>query len=249
MPKKTGSSRRCDASTPTCAIVGDLGWRPGRPGSVEAQPRPWHRPNERPPAAGQGRGDPAVVGPLGEADPPARRLMTGSRAKTAQGNRNGGTNGPDPDYSHSYPPLRGRVRLSPVGIWRRDRYWWYSADHTRHLFVARARGIVIFRNYVADTPDRVVSAEPGYSSGRVRSAMVDGGRGCPDRSARSAARRDTQARMNAVLQIRSAPSTSQRYPEQKNCCWIAPRRRGDLLSLGHRPPHRTARERTGTCWS
>src|SRR5205814_290395 len=51
MPKKTGSSRRCDASTPTCAIVGDLGWRPGRPGSVEAQPRPWHRPNERPPAA------------------------------------------------------------------------------------------------------------------------------------------------------------------------------------------------------
>ena len=28
MPKKTGSSRRCDASTPTCAIVGDLGWRP-----------------------------------------------------------------------------------------------------------------------------------------------------------------------------------------------------------------------------
>src|SRR5207237_823657 len=34
MPKKTGSSRRCDASTPTCAIVGDLGWRPGRPGSV-----------------------------------------------------------------------------------------------------------------------------------------------------------------------------------------------------------------------
>jgi hypothetical protein len=24
-----------------------------------------------------------------------RRLMTGSRAKTAQGNRNGGTNGPD----------------------------------------------------------------------------------------------------------------------------------------------------------
>src|SRR5437868_11244134 len=103
-----------------------------------------------------------------------------------------------------------------------------------HLFVARARGIVIFRNYVADTPDRVVSAEPGYSSGRVRSAMVDGGRGCPDRSARSDARRDTQARMNAVLQIRSAPSTSQRYPEQKNCCWIAPRRRGDLLSLGHR---------------
>ena len=174
------------------------------------------------------------VGPLGEADPPARRLMTGSRAKTAQGNRNRGTNGPDPDYSHSYPPLRGRVRLSPVGIWRRDRYRWYSADHTRHLFVARARGIVIFRNYVADTPDRVVSAEPGYSSGRVRSAMVDGGRGCPDRSARSDARRDTQARMNAVLQIRSAPSTSQRYPEQKNCCWIAPRRRGDLLSLGHR---------------
>ena len=157
-----------------------------------------------------------------------------SRAKTAQGSRNGGTNGPDPDYSHSYPPLRGRVRLSPVGIWRRDRYRWYSADHTRHLFVARARGIVIFRNYVADTPDRVVSAEPGYSSGRVRSAMVDGGRGCPDRSARSDARRDTQARMNAVLQIRSAPSTSQRYPEQKNCCWIAPRRRGDLLSLGQR---------------
>src|SRR5438105_7703474 len=187
MPKKTGSSRRCDASTPTCAIVGDLGWRPGRPGSVEAQPRPWHRPNERPPAA-EDRGDPAVVGPLGEADPPARRLMTGSRAKTAQGNRNGGTNGPDPDYSHSYPPLRGRVRLSPVGIWRRDRYRWYSADHTRHLFVARARGIVIFRNYVADTPDRVVSAEPGYSSGRVRSAMVDGGRGCPDRSPRSDAR-------------------------------------------------------------
>ncbi len=74
-----------------------LGGRPGRPGSVEAQPRPWHRPNERPPAAGQDRGDPAVVGPLGEADPPARRLMTGSRAKTAQGNRNGGTNGPDPD--------------------------------------------------------------------------------------------------------------------------------------------------------
>src|SRR5438105_5632469 len=144
MPKKTGSSRRCDASTPTCAIVGDLGWRPGRPGSVEAQPRPWHRPNERPPAAGQDRGDPAVAGPLGEADPPARRLMTGSRAKTAQGKRNGGTNGPDPDYSHSYPPLRGRVRLSPVGIWRRDRYRWYSADHTRHLFVARARGIVIF---------------------------------------------------------------------------------------------------------
>src|SRR5207253_762631 len=34
MPKKTGSSRRCDASTPTCAIVGDLGWRPGRPVSV-----------------------------------------------------------------------------------------------------------------------------------------------------------------------------------------------------------------------
>ena len=30
---------------------------------------------------------------------------------------------------------------------------------------------MIFRNYVADTPDRVVSAEPGYSSGRVRSAM------------------------------------------------------------------------------
>src|SRR4029077_9710708 len=85
---------------------------------------------------------------------------TGSRAKTAQGNRNGGTNGPDPDYSHSYPPLRGRVRLSPGGIWRRDRYRWYSADHTRHLFVARARGIVIFRNYVADTPDRVVSAGP-----------------------------------------------------------------------------------------
>src|ERR1700730_8475231 len=108
-----------------------------------------------------------------------RRLMTGSRAKTAQGNRNGGTNGPDPDYSHSYPPLRGRVRVSPVGIWRRDRYRWYSADHTRHLFVARAWGIVIFRNYVADTPDRVVSAEPGYSNGRVRSAMVDGGRGCP----------------------------------------------------------------------
>ena len=26
---------------------------------------------------------------------------------------------------------------------------------------------------------------------------------------------DTQGRMNAVLQIRSAPSTSQRYPEQK----------------------------------
>src|ERR1700720_3448980 len=87
-----------------------------------------------------------------------------SRAKTAQGSRNGGTNGPDPDYSHSYPSLRGRVRLSSVGIWRRDRYRWYSADHTRHLFVARARGIVIFRNYVADTPDRVVSAEPGYST-------------------------------------------------------------------------------------
>src|SRR6202035_4143644 len=81
MPKKTGSSRRCDASTPTCAIVGDVGWRPGRPGSVEAQPRPWHRPNERPPAAGQDRGDPAVVGPLGEADPPARRLMTGAAPK------------------------------------------------------------------------------------------------------------------------------------------------------------------------
>src|SRR6202040_3565338 len=65
-----GSSRRCDASTPTCAIVGDVGWRPGRPGSVEAQPRPWHPPNERPPPAGQDSGDPAVVGPLGEADPP-----------------------------------------------------------------------------------------------------------------------------------------------------------------------------------
>src|SRR5205807_2194253 len=110
-------------------------------------------------------------------------------------------------------PLRGRVRLSPVGIWRRDRYRWYSADHTRHLFVARARGIVIFRNYVADTPDRVVSAEPGYSSGRVRSAMVDGGRGCPDRSARSDARRDTQGRMNAVLQIRSAPSIAVIVPQ------------------------------------
>src|SRR5438270_12003765 len=111
MPKKTGSSRRCDASTPTCAIVGDLGWRPGRPGSVEAQPRPWHRPNERPHAAGQDRGDPAVVGQLGEADSQARSLMTGSRAKTAQVNRTGGANGPDLDYSHYYSHFRGRVRF------------------------------------------------------------------------------------------------------------------------------------------
>ena len=38
-----------------------------------------------------------------------------SRAKTAQGSRNGGTNGPDPDYSHSYPSLRGRVRAITGG--------------------------------------------------------------------------------------------------------------------------------------
>jgi hypothetical protein len=55
-----------------------------------------------------------------------------------------------------------------------------------------------------------------------------------DRRASLRARRYTQDRMNAILQIRSAPATSQRYPQQKDCCWIAPLRCGDLLSLGHR---------------
>src|ERR1700730_10846242 len=55
----------------------------------------------------------------------------------------GGTNGPDPDYYNTGPTLRGRFRLSPVGIWRRHRYRRYSADRTHRLFVSRTRGIVI----------------------------------------------------------------------------------------------------------
>src|SRR4029077_5492530 len=38
----------------------------------------------------------------------------------------------------------------------------------------------------------------------------------------------TQGRMNAVLQIRSAPATSRRHSEQKDCYWFAPNRSGDL---------------------
>jgi hypothetical protein len=40
--------------------------------------------------------------------------------------------------------------------------------------------------------------------------------------------------MDAVFQIRSTPSNSRRYPEQKDCFWIAPDRCGGLLSVGHR---------------
>jgi hypothetical protein len=48
---------------------------PARPGPVEAQPRPRHCPNECPPAASQGRRDPARAGPLGETHPLAPRVM------------------------------------------------------------------------------------------------------------------------------------------------------------------------------
>jgi hypothetical protein len=41
--------------------------RRGRSRSFETQPRPRCRPNERPPAVGQGRRDSGVAGPLGEA--------------------------------------------------------------------------------------------------------------------------------------------------------------------------------------
>jgi len=44
----------------------------------------------------------------------------------------------------------------------------------------------------------------------------------------------TQGRMNAVVQIRSAPPTSQRHSEQKDCYRIAVCRRDDLLSRDHR---------------
>src|SRR6202022_735607 len=54
-------------------------------------------------------------------------------------NRIGGTNGPDPDYYNIGPPLRGRLRLSPVGIWRRPRYRRYSADRARRLSVVWTR--------------------------------------------------------------------------------------------------------------
>src|SRR5580700_9272357 len=86
--------------------------------------------------------------PAASAAAPLSRTKTArapaSRSCSDLGNRNGGTNGPDPDYYHSSPPLRGRVRLSPVGIWRRHRYRRYSADRTHRLFVVRSRGIVIF---------------------------------------------------------------------------------------------------------
>jgi hypothetical protein len=40
--------------------------------------------------------------------------------------------------------------------------------------------------------------------------------------------------MNAILQIRSAPTISRRYAEQKDCYRIALGYRRDLLSRGHR---------------
>src|SRR5271169_3152642 len=52
--------------------------------------------------------------------------------------------GPDPDYYHTAPPLRGRFRLFPVGIWRWHRYRRYFADRTCGLFVGRTRKIVTF---------------------------------------------------------------------------------------------------------
>src|SRR5260370_24589273 len=68
----------------------------------------------------------------------------------------GETNGPDPDYYNTGPALRGRFRLSPVGIWWRHRYRRYSADRTHRLFVVRTRGIVIFPNYLGCAPESQV---------------------------------------------------------------------------------------------
>jgi len=50
----------------------------------------------------------------------------------------------------------------------------------------------------------------------------------------SLVRRGTYGRVNAILQIRSAPTIFRRYSEQKDCYRIALGRRGDLLSRGHR---------------
>ena len=60
------------------------------------------------------------------------------------------TNGLDPNYYNTGTPLRRRFRVSPVGIWWRDRYRRYSADRAYRLFVVRTRRIVIFRTCVAD---------------------------------------------------------------------------------------------------
>ena len=58
----------------------------------------------------------------------------GAARRRLRGNRSGGTNGPDPDYYNTGPTLRGRFRLSPVGIRRRHRYRRYSADRTHRLY-------------------------------------------------------------------------------------------------------------------
>ena len=54
--------------------LGDVGRRAGGPGPAQAQPRSRHHPHDRAPAAGQGRRDPAVAGPLGEIDPAGQDL-------------------------------------------------------------------------------------------------------------------------------------------------------------------------------
>jgi hypothetical protein len=81
------------------------------------------------------------------------------------------TNGLGPNYHNTDTPLRRRFRVSPVGIWRRDRYRRCSADRAYRLFVVRTRRIVIFRNCVADilTDTRFVwlfmSSPPDYRPG------------------------------------------------------------------------------------